>query len=135
VVRLLKGVVAIQNKSDADFVAYKKVTDTEYVKLSKLTVANDEIASLTKKLSDIQIKYDAFAKTSIGMSNKNTSFTQFLTVGPALSTLGQFGTSVGLISDWRLFGNLHAGLNFNLSVYNNSRIDGSLGLVIGYSLY
>ena len=134
--KLVDSLTDMYNKLDSGFIEYKKTAKEGQAKtLADLDTVNKTLAKTQLDLETLRREAEDVNKKTIDLSKTKNRFTVFGILGPTLSSDGLTGTSFGVLGDYRFFRNIHAGLNLNLSVYNYSRIDGSIGIVLGYSVY
>ena len=135
---LVDGLVDMYNELNSDYLIYldndEKSSDELRNLISTLENNNNKLKSDIYKLSD---EYNTYKKSVDNLLKTNSKFTLFASIGPAISNKNGIGMQSDFIFDFRLFRNLHFGLNTGLSVYNNNEmlIEGRIGLVLGYSIY
>ena len=136
--KLIDGLIDMYNDLNSDYLIYldndERSSDELRNLISALENDNNRLKSDIYKLSD---EYAAYKKSVDKLLKTNSKFTLFTSIGPAISNKSGIGMQSDFIFDFRLFRNLHFGLNAGLSVYNNNEvlIEGRFGLVLGYSIY
>lgn len=131
--------VDMYNSLDSAYMKYIEESKSSDLKLKELvTELETSNETIKLKLNIVVSDFTTYKKNVDSLLKKKTKFTTFLGIGPTLSFDG-IGSRYSITGEYRIFSNLHIGLNLGLNVYNNSvtnnKMQGDISFKIGYSLF